>query len=160
MEAEVDPSSSHQAISIAGLNLSNPKTEAKNAPLLCQTCWCVDVRLSSTAVHTWKQKMSVLSPVRVAGERKRGAEGSETKWQRQCIDPGRYCGKYHREAAELYVTVQGWESWVCLCVRGIHLTTELWKLHNPKMWTNYFLLGFHLKHFYTYFKKPSTNNDV
>lgn len=36
--SEVDLSSSHWPVSMAGLNLFNPKTEANRTPLLYQTC--------------------------------------------------------------------------------------------------------------------------
>lgn len=104
VRVDVDLGSPLQAISMAGLNLSNPETEPNHPLLLCQTCWCVDVLLH--------QKVFVLRPVRVPGDRERESEewrGERQKWQSQCVDLGRYCGKYHRGAAEPYVTEQGWE---------------------------------------------------
>lgn len=141
VRAEVDLSSPLQAISMAGLNLFNPKTEANHPLLLCQTCWCVHVLLQPASGHTWHQKMFVLTPVRLPWDRKsrqrdRARErekeewrGSEAKWQSQCVDLGCYCGKYHRGAAERYVTEQGWEQgrvFVCEGHSSDHIPHLLW----------------------------------
>lgn len=130
----VDLSSPLHTISMAGLNLSNPKTEPNHPLLLCQTCWSVALVRSGSYLKpegvrpqpgpgAWGQK-----------EGERGVEGSEAKWQSQCVDVGCYCGKYHRGAAELYVTEQGWEQrgvFVCERYSSEHVPHLLW-FRNPK----------------------------
>lgn len=132
VRAEFDLCAPLQANSMAGLNLSNPKTEPNHPLLLCQTCWCVVLFRSSSYLKV--QDFGPQSGSAAWGwwtERRtqRGVEGSETKWAGV---PTRDVDVTNATEKQLSATLKRWggSRGIRLCVRVgsvkcVHLITFL-----------------------------------
>lgn len=100
----VDLSSSQQAVSMAGLNLFNHKTEANHTLLRRQIWWC------ACSHPTWfipaKQKVFVLIQVPLAGDGEKAQRGGVSNQMTESIDwPGLLL--WEVPAAGLVATEQG-----------------------------------------------------